>query len=608
MTRLTTRGVWDVIPLVPLPSRGRQTFSYLPPTPVGEQTTLVPGMLVRVPFGPRTIRGIVWKGSHDPSRARSLKPISAILSQRPLFTVKELTAFQELARLSLASFASLLTTATRVREPVQHSVESTPHGTRGRGFKLSVRWDVPTDVLPKTPGGQVLILTPEIALAKTLMAELERRHLRVAFFAQSLGVRQRRALMERLLGKEDLTIVTTHAGIFLPLPTLSQIVVMEAALTSHRQWDLHPRYDARVGALFLARYRRVPLTLQTSLPSLDLARVSASEMRAYPRQPIQLVPRRTADPLVSHELHSLLQRAVERDERVLLFHDVVGAARLFVCGSCKGTLRCEPCGGILERAGAGLRCRSCGAAHGPLPHFCPRCRSPHLIARAVGTAQLEQDLRATLRGAVIVRADRETLPRGAATERGLPHGNVVLTSERGFAFLRPKSMDRIVVIDADRILEDGHFDAADRWVILIARLAALQNPRANNPLVLQSTHPHVGVVRLAAEGRFAEWEKAELADRERLGYPPFTGLLVLEHTFETHTRALATTQSLAEKFQASTVPLKVGYRIRGTSARSPTGQILLRGTLASLQHVLAHLPPGWKTDPHIPLSLLLSSR
>lgn len=606
-SEIRTRAAWDIVPLVPLPARGHQAFSYLPPAASGsEHRALSSGMLVRVPFGPRTVQGIVWKETHEPRRARRLKPISAMLSKGPLFTLQELAAFQQLADISLESFASLLTAATRVRVPLKHAEQNVSHTVRGRGFTLRVRWGVPIDVLPKTPRGQVLILTPEIVFAQVIVKELERRHHPVAFFAQGLGVRQRRAIIQRLVGKEHLVIVSTHAGIFLPLPTLSQIVMIEAALASHRQWDLHPRYDSRVGALFLARHRSVPITLQSSLPSLDLSRLSSLKSRRRSLPALQLLSRRSADPLLSHELRSLLQRAVEHGERVLLFHDIVGAERLFVCDSCRVSLRCQQCGGILERAGSQLRCQSCGAAHGPLPHFCPRCRSPHLTARSVGTAQLEQDLRAAIRDATIVRADRETLPRKKTGEtNSLPRGNVILASERGFAVLQPQSVDRIVVLDADRILEDGQFDAADRWVALIARLASFQKTGTSAPLVIQTTHPHLGVVRLLSEDRLADWEAAELADREQLGYPPFTALLTLERAFETRERARAATQSVAETFQASSAPLRIGYRVLGT-ARTLRGEILLRGPLASLQHALARLPPGWKTDAHVPLSLLIT--
>lgn len=617
---LPTRAeVWEVSPFVPLLPRSRHAFSYTAPR---EGEKVAPGMLVRIPFGPRTVTGLVVRSRRGkPLSGTTLKPISSIVSPRPLFPSFEVTVLERLAELSLESFALMAKSAARVREPLakervplDHAPSTRSAPRSGSHFQMEVRWEPIVRVLPKDLDGQVLLLAPEMVIAEKAHVLLQARHLPSAVFAQGLPLTERRAILSRLARGESLAVVATHAGIFLPLPALREIIVLEAALASHRQWDLHPRYDARVAAVLLAQTHRVPLTFQSTFPSLDLtvlghAGVGRRGSPLIPRWEVR--PRASSDPLLPPETLTAIQHTVDAGGSVFLFHDVVGTERAFTCATCRLLLRCRVCGGILEREHASLRCRTCGDVAGPVPHFCPQCRSPHIAARRFGTAFLERELTHVLGAVPTDRADRQTLPRTRPGELPRPPAaRIVIGTERAFAALTPETFHQVVVIAADRILEGLRFDAEERFAILLSRLASLARPGA--PLLLQTTHPHLPVVRALALGNFGAWAEAELRDRRMLGYPPFLALLRIERPFPSSAKATRASERFLPRARSSTARLSTGFRLRmesgvPTERRRVVADLLLRGPLPALYRVLTSLPAGWSADPYVPLSLLKGS-
>lgn len=602
----------DVVPFLPIAVGRKQTYTYRAPA----ETVLRPGLLVRVPVGTRSVDGIVLRTTtRTRVPAGRLKSVLRVISEAPLFTSAELSALQELADLSLESFAGLLKSAASVRRPLTRTpaltYEVTMRAPNLGGLEVRVAWGPLADTLPSAPSGQTLILVPELAIGAHVRKSLAERGVSSVLFAQARRVRERRALLEQLARGDEATVVATHAGIFLPFPALARIFVIEAALPSHRQWDLHPRYDARVGALLLARARGVPLTLQSSLPSLDLYHLSQHPKSKqslphtlYTLHPeVRIIPRTASDSLLTPDALRSIREGLQNNECILLFHDIVGTERLYTCDTCGMSLRCEQCGGILERAGTNLKCRLCGASSGTPLSFCPRCRSPHFGPRRVGTTAITSLLRHVFPETPLTRLDRETIGRGGisvpSTSSHQP--SIVVASERSFSVLESATVDRVIILDLDRVLEDDTFDASERFLQILGRLATLR--RGDAPLLVQTRHPHLSLIKtLAQPNRMSDWLSDERADRETLRYPPAAALILLEKYFPTTAVAERTVRRVAREFMDAS-GVRIGYRIIG--GMRPRAEIVLRGSVEALKRTLPYLPSGWSTDPHLPLSVLL---
>lgn len=608
---------WEVVPFVPLPPRSRFAFTYRAPA----ELPIAPGMLVRIPFGKRTVSGIVLRRATGRIPVWKLKTMTSTLSRAPLFSAVELAMLQELAELSLESFPLLVQSATRVRSPIAKGDHMLPPQTQKKtskhSFRIDVQWRPLAHILTTPPRNQTLLLIPETSVARAAIALLDSKKIPWVFFTQTLPLRERRAILHRLLAGEALVVIATHPGIFLPLPALARIIVAEAALPSHRQWDLHPRYDARIGAFLRAKAQNVPVTFQSTLPSLDLARMSPPvKQGALLSSPIRVLPRMSTDPLISSPLLSAIRDTIERGGNVFVFHNIVGNERAFVCKSCGALLTCPECGDILERVRSQLRCRTCDAARGPVLRFCPRCQSPHLVPRHIGTASITETLRHAVPDATILQADRHTLPRTQRGTRALPRTrteafpfsltpkrHILVGTERAFSVLGTGHLfDLVIVLDADRLLEAPSFDAAERLVATVARLA--QHRRNAEPLLLATTHNHQSVIR-ALETDLRSWIDAELADRQLLAYPPAAALIRLERIAPSVGRARESARKLLARLRSSAPDIRSGFRI--IERPQPHAEILLRGSLKDLSAALQIIPAGWNMDPLVPVSLLTPS-
>ncbi len=623
--------LWDILPLVPLAPRGQSFFTYAPPaanerSPKPE-ARMGQGVLVRIPFGRRIVQGLVWKPAGERRILGSLiKPVTTILTDEPLFSSSELDALAALADASLEPLSSLSHAAVRVREPLAtrrgpRAAAHKEHARETQGFRVEVRWTPIAEALPESLGthtdreailmgpkslakGQILILVPENATAQPILRELFRRRIPAAFFAQSQRIRERRALMERLHKGHACVVVATHAGIFLPFPVLDRILVAEASLPSHRQWDLHPRYDARVAALLIAHARRIPVILQSTLPSLDLANIAGNPPAQLGAESAawEIIPRSRSDPLLSPGIFARMRGVLERGGSVFLFHDIVGTERVFSCETCGATLFCPACRGILERRGAGLHCRSCGTSAGPVPAFCPKCRSPHFGPRRVGTAALAQQLQHAFPRVAVHRMDRETLPKARrATSSPAPVFGIVIGSERAFADASAASFDAVIVVEADRLLEDGSFDASERFAVAVARLRRLA--KALGTLHLQTAHPNLPVVRACATPTYP-WIAEELNLRKTLGYPPFVAILRAQKTVRSPALGERAARHLVSRVASDGPGIKTGYRVLGAPPHV-RADVLIRGPLPALQRALRSIGQGWSSEPIVPLSTLL---
>lgn len=593
---------WEIVPCVPLPSRGRQQFTYV------SQTALLPGALVQIPFGPRTVRGIVWKQTKEiPSRA---KEIIRVLHPR-LLTELECSWLTDLAPTSLESLALLLKSIVSVREVL--SPESTvASSTRSGTYSLTIEWKKPGDDYPISirRRGQHLILVPDLETARRIGAT----HPEMLVFAQTRRRSERRALLERLLRGESLTLLSTHSGIFLPLPKLSSLIVIEPALSSHRQWDLHPRYDARIAALLRARAERIPLRLISSLPSSDLSELQnlAVRMIGQMSEPsATVIPRRRGElDLLLPDTERAIGHSLNAGGSVLLFHGVAGGERAYVCQSCGNALRCRECGGILERHASILQCRSCKTVAGPARSFCPVCMSPSLRPKKIGTEAVADELRRRWPRATIVRIDRATLPsrsqkRTAANDISVQGPTIIIGTDRLFTASFSTKVDSAVIVDGDALLAPADYDVAEQALIRIARVASFLKSAHPNSFFLQTQMPDFPLFRALGTGTVSSWMAEERTDRKQLHFPPFVSLLRCERSFSKQEAATREAEKFVETLRAHTA-CRVGFRIlpRGTEA---IVEIVIRGPSTELWKLLDQIPRTWALDPFTSMFDLLSS-
>ncbi|MBI5780052.1 MAG: primosomal protein N' [Rhodocyclales bacterium] len=573
--------------LLPFPGEG--LFDYWAPAGV------VPGRIVRVPFGRGAKLGIVWSLEADPSVPdERIKPVEAVWEGLPPLPEADRELLEFAARYYLAPLGEVVATMLppalrrRKREPRRASVgkegATAPAGplpelTQGQAAALAA---VPRDgfsvtLLHGITGSgktevylrlvaeclarekQALLLVPEIALTPQLT---ERVHARfpsariVCLHSEAPAGERSAAFVAAMRGEIDV-VLGTRLAVFAPFVRPGLVVVDEEHDSSYKQFEGVP-YSARDLAIWRARRWNVPIVLGSATPSLESW--AASEIGRYRR--VTLSARASGQPLPAIELIDTAQTPAEegvsvplvqaieatlaRGEQALVFLNRRGYAPVVRCGHCGWVSRCPNCSAnlVFHRDDARMHCHHCGHREAP-PRACPECGALDLQPIGRGTQRLEERLQALFPRARIARIDRDAVKTLAQWETLLEEvragrydllvGTQMMAKGHDFP-----SLTLVGVIGADAGLYAAEVRATERMFQQLMQVAGRAG-RAGAPgrVLVQTEFPQHPLFRELATHDYAAFAARTLAERQALRLPPFAFQALLRADDETLEPALA---------------------------------------------------------------------
>ncbi len=476
------------------------------------------GSLVRVPLGPRRVRG--WVVELDTGPTESLRPIAAVLGVGPSPEVVSLAAWAAhrwCGRMrSVLKSASAATLVPSVVRPSRGSgrvdsgvtqVDSWPPTGVHRIAPCADRLAL---ILSAASRGPIIVCTPSIDDAARLDARLRRRGLRVAVMPRDWAV---------AAGGCDV-VVGSRTAVWAPCPDLAGIVVLDEH-DETLQEERSPTWHARDVAIERARRAGVPCWLVSPSPSLEAIEWAGGvvhhpsrldERAGWPL--VEAVDLGAGDaPISTMVTRSLLDAAREPDRRVVMVLNTKGRARRLVCKACSQRARCERCGAAVSLDSAGvLHCARCQATRPPV---CASCGSTRLVSVGLGISRLRDDLEAALK--------RPVLEVSAQTPdeivESAPEATVFIGTEA--VLHRVRRADAVVFLDFDDELLAPRFRAHEQAMTLLIRAARLVGPRAQGGRVLvQTRHPDHEVLVAALHADTERWSVAERDRRRLLDLPP----------------------------------------------------------------------------------------
>ncbi|MEO8297655.1 MAG: primosomal protein N' [Burkholderiales bacterium] len=453
---------------------------------------LLPGQLVRVPLGRRTVTGLVWHCEPASVSATATEPalreVIEVLDALPPLAGewRELLRFAaayyqrsqgelalaalppELRNLDQAALGRRLKrlhkTLAAPREAVEPPVlpalsaeqsavlaavaAAAPatthlvHGVTGSG-KTEVYLRAAAEALAE--GRQALVLVPEINLTPQLEARFAARFPNHRLVSLHSGLTPAQRLQHWLaahLGHADL-VLGTRMAVFASLPRLGLIVVDEEHDPSYKQQE-GARYSARDLAVYRGKATQVPVILGSATPSLETwFNAQRGEGGAAVRYQLHAMHERVAGAALP-AVHTLdLKRVIEVHGKQVLRDSLVAPSLL---AAMRERIACgEQCLVLLNRRGYApvLHCASCGWKSG-----CPHCSAWRVFHKS------DRTLRCHHCGFVerVPRAcpecgDLDLQPLGRGTER----------VEEQLAALLPGA--RVARIDADTTRTKGSLEA-----------------------------------------------------------------------------------------------------------------------------------------------------
>ena len=511
------------------------------------------------------------------------------------------------------------------------------HGVTGSG-KTELYLRAAAETIRR--GRQAIILVPEIAITpQTVRRFLARFPGQVGLIHSRLSEGERYDTWRRARLGLLKVVIGPRSALFAPLPNIGLIVADECHDGSYYQSE-PPFYHAVEAAKVYARlcgavcilgsatptiqqrYQagsgeslrlELPKRIQTSNNPADrggLPPVSIIDMRA------ELKSGRRG--IFSQALVDGLEDVLKKGQQAILFLNRRGTATYVFCRACGTVAKCPQCDTPLTYhvdATSDLRCHRCGYSR-KMPEKCPHCHSEQMRAYGLGSEKVEAEAGALFPSARVLRWDWETTRQKDAHEIILSHFAAHRADILVGTQMLAKGLDLPLVTLVGIVLADVGLNlpdpfAAERTFSLLTQVAGRAGRSAlGGQVVLQTFQPEHYAIQAASHHDYTGFYDRELAERRKLGYPPFSHLVRLEYRAFDPVKAEAEARELARRLSTDMVtdsriqtdligPVPCFFAKLGGWYR---WQIVMRGPdPASL---LRGKPlPGWRVEVD-PISLL----
>jgi primosomal protein N' (replication factor Y) len=419
------------------------------------------------------------------------------------------------------------------------------HGVTGSG-KTEVYLHAVETAL--AAGGGVIYLVPEVALTPQTVARLHGRlqaiapNHKVVVWHSHLSEGERFDGWLALATGEARVVVGARSAVFAPVHNLRLLVVDEEHEPAYKQ-DETPRYHGRDVAVYRAKLCRAVCLLGSATPSLESVanaragkyRLETMTRRVDNRQlpaidivdmRVEVLRTRGATTL-SRVLVDKLHDRLERREQVILFINRRGYSSSMLCTACGHVETCPHCSIAMtyHRTDETLRCHLCGH-QGAAPYACPKCRSPKIRWRGLGTQKVEEAVHRVLPRARVERMDSDTMMkknrfRQVLTEFRLGRIDVLVGTQMIGKGLDFPNVTLVGLIDADLSLHVPDFRANERTFQLLVQVAGRSGRGEHaGEVVVQTFTPQADAIQFARRVDFAGFFEAEMKMRTQYGYPP----------------------------------------------------------------------------------------
>jgi primosomal protein N' (replication factor Y) (superfamily II helicase) len=393
---------------------------------------------------------------------------------------------------------------------------------------------------------QVLVLVPEINLTPQLSSRFEQRfNTTIVILHSSISKKQRLTNWLKAGSGQANIVIGTRSAIFTPMPHLGAIILDEEHDLSFKQQDGF-RYNARDLAIFRAKLLDIPVLLGSATPSLESLSNVSDEKYHYLRLKKRAanahsnkftlldVRNKLIEQGISHELKSVMQDELEKNNQILLFQNRRGYSPTLFCHHCGWVARCPSCDSnlTLHSSDNYMLCHHC-ENKSPIPQHCLSCDSSQVDIMGAGTQRIEETMHNLFPDIEVLRIDRDSTRLKGSFEKIIEKinqgekqilvGTQMLSKGHHFP-----NVTLVVILDVDQGLFSCDFRALEKMAQSIVQVAGRAG-RAEKPghVVLQTHQPeHPFFSTLLHEG-YSVFASNTLTERKAMGLPPYHYMALL---------------------------------------------------------------------------------
>ncbi len=484
----------EIYPIKRMPRRF-DVFDYQIPAGMN----LTRGSGVRIPFRFGEMRGIVAHVTDGAGRGKTIKPVSAILSDLSM-TDDELSCFEDVAFDTAQSVSAVLHATIPI--PGKRLV-SPPSPSKGEGrgevyvspLTISAREapQISQVVTELSTRSEAFVAIPDLKRAAVLIATYRRDHPTEPILVLAPNVRDARLLASRLAGNETVVVtgeespaerfrrwklwrgrktgllVGSRMAALWTHPTLGAVFLVRSGHPNHKQNDRNPRFDARfVGQVLHERLSAKRFHLDVMPSTEDLVGFGAANLLGSTARPETIIADMTIEragsphPCLGNSLVIEVAQTLAENRRVICAYNLKGVSRRLQCADCGHRFPCENCGGVLAPYVTTVQCHRCGRTE-PLPTSCPACHKNKLTPKGFGNRAVAAALQSAFPEATVACLDRDTDVDGAKDADIL-----VVTRhyvENVFDPFHPPDVGLVAELEGDRSLFEPSYRALEKSLL-----------------------------------------------------------------------------------------------------------------------------------------------
>ena len=558
----------------------RQCFTYK------SKDVIKKGKRVIVPFGSKSIIGIVVKKISKPKSLKGLKEIISIADEHSCFNgsiFEAITWASDYYHHPIGEvFFSFMPTLLRKQndkiiidlddntEYKLNEEDKKLKLTKEQNINLSklnkVKKFSPSLIYGVTGSGKteiylqlaekfilqnksILILVPEINLIPQLEKRFKDRFngdIGVYHSRQTPNQRLKVWLRSKFGGIR--IVIGTRSSVLMPLKNLGAIIIDEEHDQSYKQAEGF-KFSGRDLAIKRAQIENIPVFLGSATPSLQTLKLVKEKKfkkfdllrRVDGKKPPKLIPLDISDsPLlggIAIQTMSIIEAAINKGEQVLIFLNRRGFAPLYECDNCGWVAKCSSCESnlVFHKSKNRLICHKCESVYG-VNKTCPDCHSNEINTLGTGTERVEEVLRSTFKKVPIIRMDYDSTrlkgsieaiyEKANTSKEAILVGTQMLSKGHDF----PK-VTLCVILNADGGLLSPEINAIEKisqQLIQVSGRAGRNNNLAK--VIIQTRYPNDENLKQIKTGDYRLVSEQCLKTNKALNMPPYSTVAILRAT------------------------------------------------------------------------------
>ena len=229
-----------------------------------------------------------------------------------------------------------------------------------------------------------------------------------------------------------------------------------------------------------------------------------------------------------------ISRALENKRNVFIFSLRKGLATVTVCRDCGDTLSCTDCSSPLvlyiskQNKKRMFVCNRC-QKEAPSGSLCRICGGWDLAPYGIGTDTVYDELKKMFPKVKIWKLDKKSAKSASGAKKIVgdfeeEEGGVLVGTEMAFFYLK-KQIALAVVASFETLWSVPNFKMGEKALQIVQRLAGATTDK----IIIQTKNTKLPAMDAIGSGNMLKFFRDELADRKKLGYPPYIRFIKISH-------------------------------------------------------------------------------